>query len=349
MDSSRLSDREFAAPAVTVVMPAFNAARFIAEAIESVVAQSFTDWELIVADDGSTDRTPEIVGEYERRFPGRIRLLPADSPSGSAYQPRKRAIMAARGAVVSPLDADDLIAPDTLERLMAKKQATGAGIVWPAMHPFADTPLGAPRLLPADMSLTEGVRRGRDLVALTLDGWRINCNGGVIDRTLYLDAFSRYDSTLTHACADELLTRQLLYDTPAVAFSDAPYYYRRNEASITRRKSMKLFDILINHAMLHSFVSERYDRRSETRLLVNRQVFHGVFDALRTLDRYGFTPQESLTVYPMIERIVALIDRELIRPSVSRKYYYSLFLLRHNLPLLRRVVRVGDKILSLVR
>ena len=90
-------------PKICWVMPAYNAAGFIAEAIDSVVAQTVTGWELIVVDDGSTDNTADIAARYADSDP-RIRLLRMPAPSGSAYQPRKLAIEETGAEVVAPLD-----------------------------------------------------------------------------------------------------------------------------------------------------------------------------------------------------------------------------------------------------
>lgn len=107
------------APRVSVVMPAYNAARTIREAIGSVLGQSCADLELIVADDGSTDETARVavsVGD------ARVRVLEQGRNTGPGVA-RDRAIEAARGTWVAVIDADDAWAPDRLERLLG----AGAG------------------------------------------------------------------------------------------------------------------------------------------------------------------------------------------------------------------------------
>ena len=87
---------------VQVVMPAFNAAEFIGEAIDSVLAQTFTDWESTVVDDGSIDGTPDIVSSYSD---DRVRLLRIEH-SGLAAA-RNRGLAESRSPFVAFLDADD--------------------------------------------------------------------------------------------------------------------------------------------------------------------------------------------------------------------------------------------------
>lgn len=95
---------------VSVIMPAYNAEAYVEQAIESVLAQTFTDLELIVVDDGSTDATPLIVQALERRDP-RVRLL-SQPNSGRPAPGRNRALRVAVGDYISFLDSDDLYLPD---------------------------------------------------------------------------------------------------------------------------------------------------------------------------------------------------------------------------------------------
>jgi glycosyltransferase involved in cell wall biosynthesis len=100
-------------PVVSIVMPAFNRERFIAAAIDSVLAQTFTDWELLIIDDGSSDGTPAIAGRYVERD-ARIHLT-RQANSGVTVA-RNTAIRRARGRYVAFLDSDDLWPPGKLER-----------------------------------------------------------------------------------------------------------------------------------------------------------------------------------------------------------------------------------------
>lgn len=94
---------------ISVVIPAWNAALHIGEAIESVLSQSAAPDEIIVVDDGSTDATSELVST----FGSRVRLI-AQSNSGVAAA-RNRGIAAARGGAIALLDSDDLMAPRRIE------------------------------------------------------------------------------------------------------------------------------------------------------------------------------------------------------------------------------------------
>lgn len=105
-------------PLVTVVVPCFNHGRFLHEALASVRAQTWTTWEAVVVDDGSTDDTPEIIDRLlaELRDP-RIRVVRQDNrglPSA-----RNAGVAAARGEWFVPLDADDRLRPRMIEVCIA--------------------------------------------------------------------------------------------------------------------------------------------------------------------------------------------------------------------------------------
>lgn len=93
-------------PVISIITPAFNAERFIEEAIESVLAQTFTDWEMIIVDDCSEDRTVEIVQQYQRKD-DRIKLIKLEKNSGSAVA-RNTAMDHALGRYLAFLDSDDV-------------------------------------------------------------------------------------------------------------------------------------------------------------------------------------------------------------------------------------------------
>ena len=95
----------FASPAVTVVMPTWNRAAVICDAIRSVQNQRFSDWELIVVDDGSTDDTAKTIAEFSE-CDARIRYV-AQQHAGPSVA-RNRALRLARGALIAYLDSDNV-------------------------------------------------------------------------------------------------------------------------------------------------------------------------------------------------------------------------------------------------
>jgi glycosyltransferase involved in cell wall biosynthesis len=109
-------------------MPAYNAASFIAEAISSVIAQTVTDWELIVIDDCSTDGTRQIVSDFAR-LDSRIQLL-TNAVNVGVAKTRNRGIELSKGRYIAFLDSDDAWHSNKLEKQLDLLKKTGAGICY---------------------------------------------------------------------------------------------------------------------------------------------------------------------------------------------------------------------------
>ncbi|MFG6106325.1 glycosyltransferase [Leptothoe sp. EHU-05/26/07-4] len=98
-------------PSISVVIPAYNAARFLPEVIQSVLDQTYQDWELLVIDDGSTDNTATLVNKY-CQLDSRIRLITTENGGVSAA--RNLGVELATTELIAFLDSDDLWLPDKL-------------------------------------------------------------------------------------------------------------------------------------------------------------------------------------------------------------------------------------------
>ena len=96
---------------VSIITPCYNGGKYIAETIDSVIAQSYSRWEMIIVDDGSTDNSGEIVRQYMAKEP-RIRFLQQKNAGSAAA--RNNGIRNANGRFIALLDADDLWDPQFL-------------------------------------------------------------------------------------------------------------------------------------------------------------------------------------------------------------------------------------------
>jgi glycosyltransferase involved in cell wall biosynthesis len=99
-------------PRVSVIIPSFNCARYVGRAIESVLNQTYRDYEIVLVDDGSTDDTAETVNRYR----GKVRYF--HQPNSGVSSARNLALKVSSGAFVAYLDADDLWYPQKLDRQM---------------------------------------------------------------------------------------------------------------------------------------------------------------------------------------------------------------------------------------
>jgi Glycosyl transferase family 2 len=109
-------------PTVSVVIPCYGQAEFLGDAVGSVVAQTWTDWEIVIVDDGSTDDTPQTARRLVEQYPRhRIRVL--SQPNQGVSVARNNGIAASTGRYILPLDADDMIRPQMLEHTVALLEA----------------------------------------------------------------------------------------------------------------------------------------------------------------------------------------------------------------------------------
>ena len=104
-------------PTVSVIIPTYNRARMVGRAIQSVLNQIYQDFELIVADDASTDNTEEVVKSFKDE---RLRYIRHEKNSGTSVAPRNTGIKAARGEYIALLDSDDEWLPEKLEKQIDK-------------------------------------------------------------------------------------------------------------------------------------------------------------------------------------------------------------------------------------
>ncbi|MBE8954376.1 MAG: glycosyltransferase family 2 protein, partial [Quinella sp. 2Q5] len=117
-------------PAVSVVVPLFNAERYVAACLESLLYQTLTDFEVIVVDDCSTDSSVAVVESYIPKFGGRLKLSRMKKNSGSGGLPRNKGLQHSRGEYIFFVDADDFVTPTALEELYTLAKNFDADVVY---------------------------------------------------------------------------------------------------------------------------------------------------------------------------------------------------------------------------
>lgn len=189
-------------PLVSVMMPAFNVESYLPAALDSLVAQSYENWEAVVVDDGSRDRTVDIIRSYATQEP---RIRPVFAQHGGRGIARNRALHHCRGELVALLDADDIAVSDRLEKQVAFLSAhPDFGAVSGQCVSFSDTPALDPRKLmpwPTDPEeIARALVRGRMKIL----------NGGSMIRKSIFDQFGGYRAELKRAQDYEFFRRLAL-------------------------------------------------------------------------------------------------------------------------------------------
>jgi glycosyltransferase involved in cell wall biosynthesis len=150
-------------PLVSVIIPAFNCAKYLADAVESVFAQTYSAIECIVIDDGSTDHTNELIQGLFKLHPG---LKTARKTNGGPSSARNMGLRESSGDFISFLDDDDVFLPDKIERQVAFLEAhPDVGLV------YSDSLIATETLQPVEMYTAEMPRDLEPIDALCYRNW----------------------------------------------------------------------------------------------------------------------------------------------------------------------------------
>ena len=231
---------------VAVLMPIYNAERFLHESIASLLVQTSNDWKLICIDDGSTDSSKAIVAEYCKKD-SRIKLICQEN-AGPAVA-RARAIEIADTEYVSILDSDDAYAPDYVEKMLARAEETNADSIVPDVEFGYGNTQKLPNMfvqhhLSADLVIEDGKKAFAMTLPWQLHGWQM------IRTTLAKKYYTVQQASYSKFNSDEYITRLLYLKSKKIALCSAIYKYRVDETSITRKPSLKMMDYLVTNAKL---------------------------------------------------------------------------------------------------
>ena len=123
---------------VSIIMPAHNAAVTIGDSIDSVIKQTYSDWELLIINDCSTDETLTIINKYAEKDK-RIKIFKTDKSVGKPFYPRNVGITNANGRFIAFLDSDDIWLATKLEKQIPLFENEKVGIVFSNYEKFSST------------------------------------------------------------------------------------------------------------------------------------------------------------------------------------------------------------------
>ncbi len=283
-------------PVVSVIIPAFNAEKTILETIQSLQKQTFPDFEIIVINDGSTDRTVEILNEIED---GRLKVFSYEN--GGLPVARNRGIDRATGEYITFLDADDLWTPDKIElQLAALQQNPEAGVAysWTAFINEKSEFLYAWEPL---------YYQGNIYPQLLLRNF-ISSGSNIMVRSKYIQAAGKFDPTLKSAEDWDYYIRL----AALCHFVLVPKYqilYRRSSQSMTSKVDvMEKYILTVSERAFQQAPAElQYLKNQSTaytyRFLSQLCIAHALDDKGAKLAKQKL--QKSIWLYPKI-----LLDRQ---------------------------------------
>lgn len=245
-------------PIISIVMPAYNVEKYIGEAIESIIKQTFENWELIIVDDCSKDDTAKVVEKWQRTDT-RIKCLNRKDNSGGARIPRFDGIMEAKGEMICTIDADDKIESCYLSKMLARQQETHSDMVLGRMVFCNETMLADGRMIPLKDYNMSQIFNGHEAVKQTLGEWEIAMNGMLVKADRYKKYVQfAYHTGFNIGYADDLDHRELVLSVPKVSMTNAIYYYRQQPNSVIHTISVNRFKELIAAKLSYKFAIQTY-------------------------------------------------------------------------------------------
>lgn len=292
---------------ISLIIPVYNVARWLREALDSVEKQTFTDWEAILVDDGSTDDSGTICDKYASRNP-HFRVI--HTSNGGLSMARNTGIDAARGSEIAFMDSDDLIPPDYLEVMYETLDSVGGDIVCVPMHRFTtgcseskNKPKPSYRKLSGAAALEEMLYQNG-----TLDS---SACGKLFRKELW-DKL-RFTPGLTYEDLD-LIYRLIPLSCRVVETHATCYWYRATPGSILHTISSRRGDVLdITARMVEFFkeVSPELTQAARARQLSANFNILGIAEAHPgPLDSRRQSCHKIISDYPLSEMIKGKLRRK---------------------------------------
>lgn len=258
-------------PAVSVIVPVYKVEQYLAECIDSILAQTFTDFELILVDDGSPDNCGEICEEYKKKD---NRIIVIHKENGGLSDARNKGIDIAKGEYLTFVDSDDLIHIDYLNTLYSLVKEYDADISMCSMEEFPDGSNCSLDTHPSDQNLPL-IYSGKEacLHIYEMDGLvSVTAWGKLYAAHL----FSNLRFPYGRINEDQGTTPIALYNSSKAIGSRLRYYkYRNREASIMHKKfSIKRFDEIYCAQICIDYFNRINDRIMVEKAVTYRNTIH---------------------------------------------------------------------------
>lgn len=297
-------------PLISIIVPVYKVERFLEKCVSSILAQTLTDFELILVDDGSPDSCPQLCDQLAERDD---RIIVIHQTNKGLSGARNAGLDIARGSYVGFVDSDDYIAPDMYEKLLTAIEREDAQI---AISSFCVVDTGGTPLDSSSGWLAPGVMTGDQVIHMIPEK---NANPYLVawNKLYRREIFEtlRYETGKVNE--DTRIFNALFYGLRRVAcIEDALYYYVSSDNSITRGKaSLRHLDNA--EAFYECFVF--YEQKGIIDLLapVEKRIFAkltGVYYRLDAADRRSERMKELLRFHKDALRILARYKQ--LRPAV---------------------------------
>lgn len=306
-------------PKISIVIPAYNAEKTLKRCLDSVFAQDFDSYEVILVNDGSTDGTLNIAREFEKNH----NLVLIDQPNGGTAKARFNGFLSSHGEFLAFVDADDYIAPDMISKMYQGAIENKADVV---ICGFDSVNGGAKLNRQFERGSETGIQATEKIMKGTI-------NGSLWNKLIARGLFSLEDFQRTMGIQfgeDQLLLAPTIAKAQKVAYlEESLYFYVSNPSSVTNKPTVSALPDLLK---VRSFLFEFYrsPRFSAWNNLAPYYYAIGLVDILRIL-RWIEKSQESVDLRASIHSILYGIPISEIWRAKRAKVFFDILLLKAGL------------------
>lgn len=297
---------DFASPRISVIMPCYNAAAFVAESVTCVMGQTLVDVELIVVDDGSTDASVEILQRLAAKHSPRMSLL--FQGRMGPYPARNLALQHARGERIAFLDADDYWSADCLQKLSDAMDTSGADLAYCGWQNVGTATPGTIPFIPPDYSAI-------DTAAEFLRSCPWPIHAALVKRTV-IEAVNGFSERCFSAMDYDLWLRIYAHTQRLVRVPEVLAFYRwHNQGQISGTKWKQVLDA---HQVRRDFVVDHPERVAHLPPNRVRDLSEGFLlrEAYRSFWQRDLINAQKLFRRAFLMRLWALRDLRYILPAM---------------------------------
>lgn len=300
-------------PIVSIIVPSYNVERYIEECLDSILAQTYQNIEVIVIDDGSTDATPYLLKPYESKV--KLTLNELNKGQGAV---RNQGIKNASGEYLLFVDSDDWIEQDTVERLVDSFLETQSDLVRFNGQSFFDGGDLFENSVQYDFSkvLDSGkIYEGSEKLSANQKAYSASPCLYMVSRALIMNKDIRFPESVLHE--DEYFTTKVFLASQRMSYLNQFFYHRRYRVASTMTESTpfhkkRSFDSYLEVFKLleKAYHSDQYD--ADEKVFLKRQLL-SIYNGLQ---QSKVEPEMKIVLRDL--KSVALMDK--IRLSASRMY-----------------------------
>jgi len=240
---------------ITIIIPVFNIASYLPDCLDSIIAQTYQNWNCILINDGSTDDSQKVIDAYCHKD-SRFNAYHKNNEK-SADLARKYAFQFVKTEWVMQIDGDDVIVLDYLERMIQRQIETSSDMVLSRFIGCLQDVEGVNFVCPNENFDMNQVLPGYQVCIDNIGGWSSSINGALYKLSLIDNVFFG-----PYMNSDEYSQRLIEFNATRVAFCDVQYLYRNNIGT-SLQVSVRMFDRTLVDIQLERFVYDFFPERKD--------------------------------------------------------------------------------------